>query len=201
MSNPEAGFWKWFAEHSEHLRSFDPSSDPEAADRILGQVMEQLSQVCERLTCEIGPEMPSGRRGFIVSADGIRELFAPVRRLAHAAPALPGWQIIAFRPRQELEFAVAMDGRTVQPEEVWFRASPHGNKVDLWVFLPGITAENRDSLVRIGYILLDMALGEYDVEMKVAGIDWKPVPPDPAKEGLRKYRDLPTVVDSLSAQG
>jgi hypothetical protein len=200
MSNPEAAFWQWFADHSEHFRTFDPNTDPEAAGRILDQVMEQLSNVCEGLTCELSTRPPSGCQDFIVSADGIKERFAPVRRLVAAAPSLPGWQIIAFRPRQELDYPVVLDGRTIKPADVWFRALPDGQKVDLGVFLPGLTAENRDSLVRIGYILLDMALGEYDVEMKIGGIDWKALPPDPAKEGLKPYRDLPSVVDSLLAQ-
>ena len=194
---PEQRFWRWFKGEEASLGAFDPVADPEGADEILDRVLERLADVQAGLTCEIGPTREDGRREFIISADGIRERFPAVRRLALAAPPLKHWKPVAFRPRQEIGYTVNIDGFILDPDHVWFRAAPKGSQVELDLYVKDFSAHPRNTVLRAGYVLLDSALGELDVETKVAGIGWHDLPADPALKGLTAFALLPEVVDRL----
>jgi hypothetical protein len=61
----------------------------------------------------------------------------------------------------------------------------------------GLTPANRDQLAHPGFLLLDGALGEYDVETKLGSIEFEPMPAEDRRDGLRPFRELPAVVDGL----
>ena len=52
---------------------------------------------------------------------------------------------------------------------------------------------------QIGFLWLDHALGEYDVETKLAQIDFKALGSDQARQ-LKPLRQLPLTVDMLRSQ-
>ena len=54
----------------------------------------------------------------------------------------------------------------------------------------------KDLLVNSTYILLDMALGEYDVMTGIRYIDHQQLPSEPEAAGLYKFQDLRSVFDS-----
>jgi hypothetical protein len=47
------------------------------------------------------------------------------------------------------------------------------------------------------FLMLDSALGEYDVETKVGSINTFPTPPDPPAQGLKPFPTLTEEFDSL----
>lgn len=49
------------------------------------------------------------------------------------------------------------------------------------------------------YVLLDMALGEYDVMTGIRYIDHRELPDDPEALGLYRFEDLRTVFDEYKA--
>ena len=57
----------------------------------------------------------------------------------------------------------------------------------------GLDDDNRQELIQLAFILLDCALGEYDVATRVGSIELHPLPEDFAERGLQPLpalRDL-----------
>lgn len=173
-------FWEWFRRNSERLFHFE--QDQEA---VFAELSGALARVSKGLTFEIGVEVKGGQREFIVSADGIRELFPVVQRLVAAAPALPGWTIVAFRQPKSLDFSIRIGEHELGADDVWFSATPEGERTALTLYVRGLTDENRRALAPAVFLLLDSAVGEYNVATKVCGIDSRPLPEDPAALGLQ----------------
>jgi hypothetical protein len=73
------------------------------------------------------------------------------------------------------------------------------DKIDLTVFMQGLAGGSAGDITAIktmGYLLLDATVGEYDVETKIAGIEF--VDSLSSSERRRRpLRELPDVVDSL----
>ncbi len=174
-------FWAWFGRNTERLFHFE--SDQEAIFDELGAALEKVHV---GLTFEVGP-VQDGKREFIVSADGIRELFPAVRALVAAAPDLPQWVIIPFRPPKDLSFSIDMGGTTLLPTDIWFSAEPDGERVGLHLFIRGLNEANSDLLGGASFILLDNALGEYVVETRVGFIERLPLPDEPQAFGLQPF--------------
>lgn len=191
QQSPEARFWSWFQKNSTRVAQFEKDQE-----RILDELQTELLRVHEGLTFEIGPAV-DGTRQLAVSADGIRERFPAVRKLVAAAPALPGWRVVAFRQRKPSSHSVKMGSLSLGIEDVWFKArtSP-GQPVAVNLFVRGYVPGERQRFASVVYLMLDDALGEEDVETKVGGIDFAPLPDEPAAEGLRPLRELAAVVDA-----
>lgn len=59
--------------------------------------------------------------------------------------------------------------RSAEVKYLLFRDDKPG-KLGVMVFIPGYTEPERPTYGQIGYLFLDEALGEYDVEMRVGAI-------------------------------
>jgi hypothetical protein len=149
------------------------------------------------LTFEFGP-IREGRREFVVSADGIRKSFPAVRRLVAAAPPLSRWIVTPFRPPASLDVVIQYAGVSLGPDDIWFTAEPDGEKIGLRLFVRGLSYENLPVLASAGFILLDNALGEFAVETQVGFVEWKPLPDDPATDGLSPFRSIRDTFDTVS---
>ena len=181
-------FWEWFQRNSERLGHFE--ADPES---LFAELSGELARVHKGLTFEIGPE-EAGRREFVISADGIRQVFPAVERLVAAAPPLPGWAVVAFRQPKSLDVSIQIGDYQLGAEDVWFSAAPEGNRTALRLYVRGYTAENRKLLGQAAFLLLDSALGEYVVETRVGAIAFNPLPADPAAAGLQPLASIREVV-------
>jgi hypothetical protein len=188
---PLQQFWKWFKEHDSEL--FDFERDRE---RIFDQLATELQKVHPNLTFEFGPK--GVKREFVISAGGIKKAFPAVSALAHAAPALDRWHITAFRPRRISANVVEFRGKRVDPKDVQFSLLDNGKVAGLYLFIPYFHEHDAD-LKQIGYLLLDEALGEYDVEARLGLI--KMLSPD-ANTNMQRYplSDLPAQFDRLVAR-
>jgi hypothetical protein len=185
--NPRERFWEWFGHNSGRLFRFEADRDA-----VFAELSGELARVSKGLTFEIGEEK-AGQREFVVSADGIRELFPAVQKLVAAAPPLPGWTIVAFRQPKSLDFTIQLGEHELGADDVWFSAAPEGERVGLTLYVRGLTDDNRHLLGPAVFLLLDSAVGEYNVETKVGAIDSRPLPEDPAAQGLQPLpalRDL-----------
>jgi hypothetical protein len=159
--NREKTFWRWFAEHANELFYFERNQAT-----LFEQLMVRLGKIHTDVTFEIGPEF-KGRREFVISAGGIKRAFPSVSSLAAAAPEMPNWTVTAFRPRRSVESVVDFNGVSVDPKDVAYSLFLHDkSEIGLYLFSPGYIDGN-EVLGEIGYLLLDEALGEYDVEMKL----------------------------------
>ncbi len=183
-SSRESRFWDWFQKNSDQLFHLDIDQPG-----LLDELSAQLNRVYKGLTFELGP-VEGGKREFIISADGIRERFPAVRRLVDAAPALPDWTIVAFRPPKDLDLVVQVGAYRLGADDVWFASLPDRDHVGLALYLRGFTKQNEPVLAQAAFILLDSALGEYDVETRVGKIELHPLPEDPVGRGLRPFREI-----------
>jgi hypothetical protein len=189
---PQQQFWNWFTENESEL--FDFEIDQE---RVFDRLAEQLHKIDPDLTFEFGPK-DAGEREFVISAGGIKRAFPSVSALATAAPRFARWQITAFRPRSATLSIVDFQGTRIHPDDVQFSLLHDGTNVGIHLFIPGYVEGDPD-LNQIGYLLLDEALGEYDVESKVGPIEI--FSPEANTDGKRySLSELPFLFDELVDQ-
>jgi len=190
-NEPYNRFWLWFVQHEPELLNFE--SDQE---RIFDKLAAQLGKVDPNLCFEFGPR--GARREFVISAGGIKSSFPAVVALAKAAPSLDRWRVTAFRPRRATINTVEFREKRIGPEDVQFSLLDNGKMAGIILFIPGYRVDDLD-YKQIGYLLLDEALGEYDVETRVGLI--KMMAPD-AGETQHRYPlvELPVLFDGLVAR-
>jgi hypothetical protein len=184
-------FWKWFIQNQEELLDFEADQE-----RIFDSLAAELRKVDPHLTFEFGPK--ETKREFVISAGGIKGSFPAVASLVNAAPKLPRWQVTAFRPRRTPLNVIEFRGKQARPEEVQFSLLDNGKIAGIRLFIPSFREDDAD-WKQIGYLLLDDALGEYDVESRVGLL--KMYSPD-ASTTERRYPfvDLPQAFDQLVSQ-
>jgi hypothetical protein len=181
-------FWAWFLQHEAEL--FDFESD---RDRLFDRLAAALRKVNPDLVFEFGPKQT--KREFVISAGGIKSAFPAVVEIVNAAPILDRWQVTAFRPRRTPLSSVEFRGKRVYPKDVQFSLLNSGKTAGIYLFIPGYQEGDVD-LKQIGYLLLDEALGEYDVESRLGLI--KILSPQTPTDGERyPLGDLPAQFDEL----
>jgi len=189
----EAVFWKWFIKNQSRFEHFERDKEV-----LISDLSEKIHTYRKGLAFEIGAKK-DGVREFVISADGIKDLFPVVSKLASAAPKLPNWKITAFRPRMDdySRFTVDYNGRKFNPKEIWFYSRVLDGHFDVIFYHPSYRDEDRNLIIAGTYILLDMALGEYDVVTGIRQLDHKPLPADPKAEGLKPYSEFRTAFDEF----
>jgi len=190
---PEQRFWDWFVANSDRLFAFE-----EDQERIFDDLQTALQRVADGLTFEFGP-VEDGRREVFISADGIAGVFPAVRRLVASAPAMPEWQVVAFRQPHGVECEVQFGDQSIGPDGLWFVARPDGAIVHLDLYVRGLTDEDREAMTAAAFILLDNALGEERMVEAVGALELEPLPEDPVDAGLTPLPQLPEVLDDALA--
>ena len=185
---PEEDFWNWFKGNEDMLFNFE--NDRERTFEKLGAEMHKLNP---SLTFELGP-VENGRREFVISADGIKDAFPEVEALYGAAPSLPRWKFTKFRPRRK-PMDVNYGGVSVHAASVTVQLSRNGQLADLTVFIPGYSEPKREAFTAIAFLLLDGALGEYDVETRVGQIRVEAAPKSTVQ--THSLETLPNALDAL----
>jgi hypothetical protein len=184
----EGDFWGWFQRNEADLFEFE--RDQEA---IFDRLATEMHKVHPSLTFEFGPK-ENDRREFVISADGIKDAFPKVESLYASAPAMAHWKFVKFRPRRE-PFDINYADISVKADTVSVLLEPDGQKVGLTVFIPGYDQENHNAYAGIAFLLLDQALGEYDVETRVGYIEVKDSSHAPAQ--ARSLHEMPKAFDDL----
>ncbi|WNS77903.1 hypothetical protein RRU94_05340 [Domibacillus sp. DTU_2020_1001157_1_SI_ALB_TIR_016] len=177
-------FWQWFKEvQQDYYQLSEENYEP-----LFNQLEKKLRKVHKDLAFEFSADLINGKREFIISADGVEELFPVVRELVDQAPSLNGFDIIAFRQPSEEGCHISIDGLTLTDEDVYFDYlyDPEAELVDLRFFIKGFDAENMayDQAV---FIMMDTVLGEYDAATKVGSIEMRKLH---EKEGLYSISEL-----------
>ena len=162
----ESEFWNWFS--LNEARYFELEGD---LDACFDALSEELCKVHPDLTFEFGP-VEDGRREFVVSAGGHIEAFEAVSSLCDASPSLARFEIIRFRPRRD-PMDINYGDLHIRASDVYFHLveDEDPKKVGVLLFLPSYSEQREVDFRQVGYLFLDEALGEYDVETKVGFID------------------------------
>lgn len=185
-------FWNWFIENESQL--FDFEAHREA---VFDRIEQQLQKIDPDLSFEIGPE-ESDRRELIISASGIKRAFPAVQKLVAEAPNLKHWRVTAFRPRRFPISTVEFRRKCVQAGDVQFCLLRKDKTIGLRLFIPGYSEDDPD-MKQIGYLFLDEALGEFDVESKIGLIQMFPQDSDIPGDRYA-LEDLPARFDELFRQ-
>ena len=194
--NKEEKFWKWFRDNEEKIFSFDPD-DTDSREKLFHELQVRLQKVHRGLTFEFGPP-DEKKREFVISADGIKDIFPAVLKLSKRAPDLERWQVIAFRPRRSTIMPVQINERTINPDDLQFTLLDNGRIAGIELFIPGCR-EDEPVWQQIGYLMLDQALGEFDVESRLGPI--KILPPEAPADGTRySFLNLAKQFDQLVAR-
>jgi hypothetical protein len=181
-------FWKWFTSNDRMLFDFEKDQD-----RLFDKLALKLRRIDLNLTFEFGPKIEN-RREFVISAGGIKSAFPAVIELLRIAPTLEHWQITGFRPRRPPICIVELRGKSVDPTRVEFTLIDNGKDIGIYLFLPGYDQADA-TWTEIGYLLLDEALGEYDVETKLGPIGMLEL--DAPQKGKRyPLAELPQIFDT-----
>jgi hypothetical protein len=186
-TTPYQDFWAWF-QKSRFL-----STDGQLVVEKLGK---RANAIHDSIVFEIGP--PDQRpRELIISADGIREGVEHVEALADAAPPMKDWTITRFRPRVDGYQAVQLNiGEiTAKAENMRFVARRDNTLVDMFIFADWYS-DARHRPDQAAFIMLDMALGEYDVMCRVGYIEMHPLAEAP--EHAQPWADVRDTFDRLS---
>jgi hypothetical protein len=189
----EEKFWRWFQKHEDDLFSFERDQD-----HVFDLLAARLQQVHPDLTFEFGPE-EDGRRDFVVSAGGIRAAFPAVHSLVAAAPPLEKWLVVPFRPRRNPDVTLSFGDHSVSASDVLVSVEQDGERLGLTVIIPGFASTPNRQYEQIGFLLLDNALGEFDVETKVGFIEFAESHPATA-ERIVSLLELPIYVDQHFAE-
>jgi hypothetical protein len=191
----EEQFWDWFIRHEEKLLNFEVDQE-----RIFDKLANALQRVDRDLTFEFGP--PEIQRELVISASGIYRAFPAVSALVAAAPTLERWRWTAFRPRRSVGNPVEFQGKCIYPTEVEFALADNGKIAGLYLFLPDFS-EGDTALKMIGYLLLDEALGEFDVVTRLGFVEMRSRDTPPDTTGMSKRYplfELPRLFDQLNLQ-
>lgn len=187
----DAAFWAWTQANLDDLRAVKTGTEP-----VTAALAEQLERVDRRLAFELGV----GKDAFevIISADGDPTAFSVVKRLVQAAPPLKGAKVIAFRPRKGPGFQLDVTGTKVGFDDVLFSAAADPAKpslVAVTLYLKHLDDKNRAAFLDAAFVLLELALGEYDVATKLGQVELKAVPEDTSQ--LKPLGELPAFVDGF----
>jgi hypothetical protein len=184
----EEAFWKWFESNEARLFNFEKDQE-----KVFDELTTEMHNVQPDLSFEFGREK-NGSREFVISANGMRAAFPAVESLADKAPALPRWKITKFRPREDGASTISMDGVDVSTDQVTFTIEPDGEKAGITLFFEVFDQKRQETYASLGFILLDHALGEYDVVTKVGFIEFK-ANSEPSKLKKLPFTELPSTFD------
>lgn len=191
QKSKEQKFWEWFSKNEKEIFSFEKDQE-----KILDSISDNLSKYKNGLVFEIS-QVIDGKREFIISADGIAELFPHVEAISKLAPHLERWTIIPFRPRLNdyASFQLRYAGKDLDPSKIWIYYHVEDGSFDLIVYHSEYSEEERNIFASASYILLDMALGEYDVVKGIRYIDHQRTPENPTENGLKPFSELRSFFD------
>jgi hypothetical protein len=165
--------------------------------QITAEIREVFDDSFPGLVWEI-TRAPGATWLFCVSADGDPKLFPRVEEAVHAAPAIPGWEIQAFRPRGSLNAILDMGGRMLGYDDIWCGIVQRDGGIDVMLWIRGLSQETLEALGGGALILLDNAVGEYDAVTKIKQLDRTPLPMNPQRRpDFFPLAELPEFLDGL----
>ena len=194
-TSKEERFWSWFIENQDRLFSFEDDQD-----NIFQAIHDNLAKIHPNLVFEIS-RVVDGKREFVISADGLRDAFPFVESTFSKAPSLDRWTFVKFRPRMGTGLNIEFEGGfKLGPDDLKFALASDDGKIAIGIFVKEYDPEERDKFLSAVFVLLDAALGEYDMETKVGALElhgWSEL----AEKGIegQPFDELPVSFDRALA--
>lgn len=166
MSNKK--FWRWFLENEDLLFNIEDN-----ATQLFDALSVELQKINDSVSVEFGPVGVDWVREIVVTAGGVRSAFAAVEDLVDSAPELRRWKVTKFRQREARLLDIEYADIIVKAEDVHYvvvrDSSP--TRLGILLFFEGYQEDQKKIFGNIGYLFLDQAIGEYDVETRVGVIE------------------------------
>ena len=163
----EADFWTWFQNNEDMIFHFEKDTE-----NTFDKLSAALSKVDPELTFEFSPIRESGKREFVISAGGIKKSFPSVELLFNSAPEFKKWTIVKFRPRRTPLNDLTFGGVSIKSDSVYYNLYKDQDKLGVILFFDNYNEKEHSIYGNLGYLFLDEALGEYDVETKLGFIEF-----------------------------
>lgn len=191
-----APFWQWFEQNGSRLRADVYGPDDDARQRASDELRDAVEPVAPGVVLEIGRGPGDGPGLLVVSADGRAERVDAVKDFAASAPALAGWEVVAFRPRTPIgdSIEIVIQGERISPADIWFDVAESGDGLGLTLYVRGLTPDNQEVRGLGASLLAEHAVGERDAVTLVTSLDARPLPP--STDGLRPFHELVGVIDA-----
>lgn len=178
--NPKE-FWTWFDENKDDVAKKLQSKDNQKIQQTLSEVNKRLGSEYAGVSFLFGKgKGPDAKYHFVATAGGMRENFENVKACAEAAPPMPGWKIIAFKPASESKDSkVRVAEITASASDIMYQIFKlgSGNETGIGVTLypTGMDESNRKIYQHIAALLLDHTLGEYYAGTKIDSLALQPI--------------------------
>ncbi|MCL4679106.1 MAG: hypothetical protein KJ017_11015 [Alphaproteobacteria bacterium] len=195
LRTPEDRFWRWFLHNRPLIERYAVETDA-----VVDAVQSQINLISSHLSFELG-QAADGTFEFIISAGGVKRLIPRVTRLYNAAPAIPGWRVMAFKPRHSTP-QIEYGGEKFSISDFYY-ASQVGEdgKTNLRVCIRGYNRRREKMYGMVGFLFLDTVIGEYDVMTNLGAIEFGDIPPGPMTlSGLKPLRDLAPEIDAIKSR-
>jgi hypothetical protein len=187
--SPEERFWNWFTVNQERLYGVRDGQEP-----VFKELLAAIRKVHPDITFEFGP-VEAGVRSFTISADGLKEAAPAVEKLYAAAPKMSNWKFLKYRQRRPIH-DVQLGPVTLRPADVLVTIQEDGPKAGLGVYIKGYKGKSDQQKIGAAFLMLDNALGEYDVMMRVGFIDFFAAG-TPTDLVMHNMETLPVVFDNF----
>lgn len=165
-------FWSWFTEVAPRFyATIEAGNCPDLAAEVSARTDELLPGF--GWCFGPGPEQVGGH-SFTLSGEGMlgRQLLA---LQWHAlAPEIEGWTFFPFRqPGPIAGHVIEFDGERFDPAAIWITAhlDEEDENVDIVAWHPAWKGRERNECLRVLFLFLDEALGEYGTEWWIGEIE------------------------------
>lgn len=188
----EQEFWEWFSDNEDRL--FESNS---VSDVIVYELSSRLKKIHKGLTFEFSI-IKEGKRTFAISADGIMDAFPVVIKLYNEPKLLKKWIVVPFRGRvKDIDrAAINMGDISMNVSDIFFMLIQEDTRVSLNICVKGIE-DVTPQIINAIYLILDSAIGEYDVETKLGRIEVLPESVLSKKGNLKHLKELCQIIDNI----
>lgn len=188
-------FWAWVIANRARIVAEVQArgAGSETPPRAIHEIGDQLGKISPALAYEAGMSDPE-TLDVVISAEGMRELFPLVIEVTNRVPMVAGLKATAFRQRNP-DVSLHVLDQQMTADDVHYVSQVEGDKIGVDLFF-NVDLDER-SRIMIGFLMLDMTLGEYDVGTALGSIEFRE---GRAPSGAKPLRSLAQEVDALPAR-
>jgi hypothetical protein len=192
-------FWNWFRDNGDRLANILVGPDEDAREAAMAELSSAAREVVEGVILEVAAPSDGGTRSLIASADGKPDLVDAVKDFVAAAPSVEGWDVVAFRVRDDVsQFEIGIQDQRICADDVWFRVEEDANGLNVTLYVRGLTPKNRKIRGLGASLMAQHAVGELDTLTLLSSLNIEPLVEPPATD-LRPVPQLPAVFDAAKA--
>jgi hypothetical protein len=171
ISEAIRAFWRVFQDHQAEFVTISTADHP-----VYDLILAQLQQVNPGLFFEFSTQPQKAE--LIITADGKRSLFPLVERVVRDAPDIPGWSILALKPKLWFPVTASWEHVTIRIADVVFDPLQDPDSIDLGLrlFVPDLRPEDTQDAHNAILRALDHGLGEKDFADSVTYTEVRPLP-------------------------